>query len=165
MLERFFPELYISSIFALPFQELKKKGIRALVFDIDNTIVPFDVAEAEEEMITFFNSLRKDGFQLCLLSNNNKKRVRLFNQKLKALAVYKAGKPGTKKLRRAMKKMQVTPEQTALIGDQIFTDVYCGHRAGVFTILTAPVCNRDQLVTKVKRGIERQVLKYYFSKC
>lgn len=164
MLERFFPELYISSIFALPFQELKKKGIRALVFDIDNTIVPFDVAEAEEEMITFFNSLRKDGFQLCLLSNNNKKRVRLFNQKLKVLAVYKAGKPGTKKLRRAMKKMQVTPEQTALIGDQIFTDVYCGHRAGVFTILTAPVCNRDQLVTKVKRGIERQVLKYYFSK-
>lgn len=162
MLECFFPDIYVRSIFEMPIEELKEKGIRALVFDIDNTIVPFDVAEAEERIVELFESFRKQGFQLCLLSNNNKKRVQLFNRRLKALAIYKAGKPGVKKLYRAMEKMGSTPRTTALIGDQVFTDVFCGHRAKVLTILTAPVCERDQLVTKVKRGLERQVLKQYF---
>ena len=56
------------------------------------------------------------------------------------------------------------PKEAALIGDQIFTDVLCGNRAGVVSILTAPICDRDQFVTKIKRGIEKQVLKIYFKK-
>ncbi len=51
-----------------------------------------------------------------------------------------------------------------MIGDQVFTDMWCGHRAGLLCIMTAPICARDQLVTKVKRGAERQVMKVYFRK-
>ena len=164
ILERFFPDIYIRSVFELPLEDLKARGIRGLVFDIDNTVAPFDVAEPEESIVELFAYLRREGFRLCILSNNNRERVHLFNTRLRTLAVHKAGKPGIRKLRRAMEKMGTTPETTAMIGDQVFTDMWCGHRAGLLCIMTAPICARDQLVTKVKRGAERQVMKVYFRK-
>ena len=133
LLERFFPDIYVKSVFELPLEDLKKLGIRGLVFDIDNTVAPFDVAEPDEEIVELFAFLRKEGFKLCILSNNTKERVQLFNRRLGALAIHKGGKPGIKKLNRAME-------------------------------MTAPICNRDQLITKVKRGAERQVMKVYFKK-
>lgn len=164
MLERFFPDIYIQSVFELPLAKLKARGIRALVFDIDNTVAPFDVAEPDESIVQLFAYLRREGFRLCILSNNSRERVRLFNRRLRTLAVHKAGKPGVRRLRRAMEEMGVAPEETAIVGDQAFTDMWCGHRAGLFCIMTAPICNRDQLVTKVKRGAERMVMKVYFKK-
>lgn len=161
MLERFYPDIYIDNIFLLPLDEFRKRGIKAIVFDIDNTIAPFDIPEADEEIISLFKFLEGQGFRLCLLSNNNKKRVEKFNEKLKAMAVYRAGKPGVKKLENAMFDMGVTKKQTALVGDQVFTDIYCAYKAGVTAVLTKPMCNRDQFVTKVKRGIEEKVIKAY----
>lgn len=163
-LERFFPDIYVNSVFELPLENMKKLGIRGLVFDIDNTIAPFDVAEPEQEIVELFQYLRKEGFKLCILSNNTKERVQLFNRKLRALAIHKSGKPGIRKLNRAMEIMGTTPESTAMIGDQVFTDMWCGHKAGLLCIMTAPICNRDQIQTKVKRGLERQVMKVYFKK-
>jgi HAD superfamily phosphatase (TIGR01668 family) len=162
ILENLFPDIYVSSVYELPLEELRKKGIRGLVFDIDNTIAPYDVADADEQLVELFKMLKQKGFRLCILSNNNKKRVRRFNQKLRALAVHKAGKPGTKKLRKAMKKMGTDPATTAIVGDQIFTDMWCGHRAGLLCVMTAPICDRDQFATWIKRGLERQLMKLYF---
>ncbi len=164
ILERFFPDIYVKSVYELPLEELKAKGIKGLVFDIDNTVAPFDIAEPENDLIELFLFLRKQGFRLCILSNNNKTRVRLFAKNLKTLAVHKAGKPGVKKLKHALEKLELSAENTAMVGDQIFTDMWCGHRAGLTCILTAPICKRDQLVTKVKRGLEKQVLKVYFKR-
>lgn len=164
ILERFFPDIYVKSVYELPLEDLKAKGIKGLVFDIDNTVAPFDTAEPDDDLIELFLFLRKQGFRLCILSNNNKERVQLFNKNLKTLAVHKAGKPGVKKLRLALAKLKLSQENTAIVGDQVFTDMWCGHKAGLTCILTAPICNRDQLVTKVKRGIEKQVLKVYFKR-
>ncbi len=164
ILERFFPDIYVKSVYELPLAELKARGIRGLVFDIDNTVAPFDLAEPENDLIELFLFLKKQGFRLCILSNNNKERVQLFNKNLKTLAVHKAGKPGVRKLRQALKKLKLSAKNTAMVGDQVFTDMWCGHRAGLTCILTAPICNRDQLVTKVKRGLEKQVLKVYFKR-
>ncbi len=164
MLEIFFPDIYVKSIYEMPLDKLKNKGIKALFFDIDNTIVPFDVSEPDEKVINFFKKLKEMNFKVCLVSNNNKHRVNMFNKKLNILAISRAGKPGIKKLLEAMRKLGENKESSAFIGDQAFTDMYCGNRAGMLTILTKPVCNRDQLVTKVKRGLERLVLNVYFKK-
>ncbi len=164
LLERFFPDLYIPSIYDLPLQELQKMGIRGLVFDIDNTIAPFDVADPDEKLIAYFKQLRSMGFRLCILSNNNKARVHRFNRPLHTLAVHKAGKPSAKKLKRALAKLQLAPSEAAMVGDQVFTDMWCGHIGGLYAIMTAPICERDQLITKVKRGLERQVMRVYFKK-
>lgn len=162
MFNKLFPDIFVESIFKIPYDDLKSKGIKALVFDIDNTIVPFDIAEPDNKIIDLFEELKKDGFILCILSNNNKRRVELFNKKIGARAVYRAGKPGVKKLSQVLKGFNVESKEAVLIGDQIFTDVWCGNKAGLTTILTKPVSDRDQFVTKVKRGIERQILKFYF---
>lgn len=66
LLERFFPDIYVKSVFELPLEDLKKLGIRGLVFDIDNTVAPFDVAEPDEEIVELFAFLRKEGFKLML---------------------------------------------------------------------------------------------------
>ncbi len=161
MLENFFPDVYVKSIFDMPLEDFKAKGIRVLIFDIDNTVAPFDVAEPDDKTADFFEYLRQQGFSLCLLSNNNRKRVELFNRKLKALPVWKAGKPGIKKLNEVIKNFGADNKSAAMIGDQVFTDMYCAHRANVLAVYTEPICNRDQLITKVKRGAEKIVLNIY----
>ena len=87
LLERFYPDIYVNSVFEMPLEDMKKLGIRGLVFDIDNTVAPFDVAEPDQEIVELFAYLRKQGFKLCILSNNTKDRVHLFNKKLGTLAV------------------------------------------------------------------------------
>ena len=164
MLEKLFPDIYVKSIYEMPLEYMYKKGIRAIAFDIDNTITPYDVAEPDDKAVEFFKKLNDMGFRTCLLSNNNKERITKYNRRLKAVAIYKAGKPGTKKLLMVLKKLGVKPENAAIVGDQVFTDVLCGNLGGLTSILTAPVCDRDQLITAVKRGMERQVLKIYFKK-
>ena len=84
MLERLYPDIYVSSIADIPLGELKKRGIKALAFDIDNTIAPYDVAEPDGWALETLKKIMDEGFKICLLSNNKEKRVRLFNRKIGA---------------------------------------------------------------------------------
>ena len=162
LLERFFPDIYVKSVFELPLEDLKKLGIRGLVFDIDNTVAPFDVAEPDEEIVELFAFLRKEGFKLCILSNNTKERVQLFNRRLGALAIHKGGKPGIKKLNRAMEIMGTTPKTTAMVGDQVFTDVWAAKRCGMRSFLVPPIKDKTTLFFRFKRLLERPVLHAYY---
>lgn len=162
ILEYLYPHIYINSVYDLPLQKLKERGITTLIFDIDNTIAPHDIPHPDEKFIEFASTMKYTGFSLGILSNNNEERVQLFNEQLNFHAVHKGGKPNPKKIQEIMKELNSTPKTTAMIGDQVFTDILCGHLAKTLCIYTKPVCNRDQLVTKVKRGAEKLVLKQYF---
>lgn len=161
MFKNFFPNDYISSIFEIDIESLKKQGIKGLIFDIDNTLVPYDVEAPTKEIIKFFKELRENGFKICLLSNNTKERVIRFNQGLKIFAIHKARKPLVRNFKRAMQLLETDKHSTAIVGDQIFTDVYGGNRAGLTTILVAPVSDKDEWITKIKRGVERRVINAY----
>ncbi|MGL6174371.1 MAG: YqeG family HAD IIIA-type phosphatase [Cellulosilyticaceae bacterium] len=161
MLTRFFPEKYLTSIFELNIDELMKQGIKGIIFDIDNTLVPYDVAEPTDKIIELFEEIKRKGLQITLVSNNKEDRVIKFNEKLKVFAIHKARKPRTINLKRAMELMQLQSEQVAIVGDQVFTDVYGGNRAGITTILVNPVSEKDELITKVKRGLEKKILRRY----
>lgn len=161
MLKRFYPDDYIKSVFEIDPDDLLKKGIKGLIFDIDNTLAPYDVEEAPKEIIKFFNELQKKGFKICLFSNNTKERVIRFNTGLKLIAIHRANKPLTRKFKIAMKLLGTDKTTTAIVGDQIFTDVYGGNRAGVMTILVEPVSEKDEWITKVKRGLERRFINAY----
>ena len=159
---RLYPDMYIKSIEYLPLKELKHRGIEALVFDIDNTIAPYDVAEPDDWALGILNKIKREGFKICLLSNNNEERIKIFNRRIGAYAYWKAGKPGIKTLKMAMEAMGTDKNSTAIVGDQVFTDVWCGHNAGILSIMTAPICGRDQFVTKIKRPLEKIVMSFYF---
>ncbi|MBS4959422.1 MAG: YqeG family HAD IIIA-type phosphatase [Clostridiales bacterium] len=164
MLDVFYPDIYLQSIWELPLEELKKACIRVLVFDIDNTLLPYDVAEPGDDILDFFKYLKKQGFKIILFSNNSYRRVKLFNRRVKELAICRAGKPFCGRLRKAVKKLGEEMSSAVIIGDQVFTDVLCGKMAGILTVLVKPICERDQLITKVKRVTENWVLKKYFDK-
>lgn len=164
MLNIFYPKIYAKDITTIPYEKLLNKNISALIFDIDNTLVPFDIPEATDDIVEFFNNLKTMGFKVCLLSNNNKNRVELFNKKLGVPAVYKAKKPMFKGINMALKLLETKEENTAIIGDQVFTDIWCGNRKKMVTILVKPVANRDEFTVKLKRGIESLVIKSYLNR-
>ncbi len=161
MLERFFPNMYIKSIFHLNIDSLIKKGIKGILVDIDNTLVSFDIEEPTDEIIELFNLILKKGLKIMLISNNTKERVDLFNSKLNLQTIHKAKKPRVINIKRAVKIMNLENNEVALIGDQIFTDVFGGNRINLYTILVQPVSHKDEWKTKVKRGLEKKVIKKY----
>lgn len=161
MLKRLFPHQYLQSIFELNIEALKAEGIKGVIFDIDNTLVPYDIPEPTNEIIALFEKLKASGFGVALVSNNTEDRVLKFNEKLKVFALHKSKKPGTRSFKRAMELMKLTKDEVIVVGDQIFTDVYGGNKAGLKTVLVVPVSDNDEWVTKVKRGLEKQVIKRY----
>lgn len=161
MYERFFPSAFYNSIFDVEYDKLLEEGYKGLMYDIDNTLVPFDVEHPTEEIIELFERLKKDGFKLCLVSNNSKARVTRFNERLKVFAVSKALKPLRRSLLKAMNYMGTNANNSVFIGDQMFTDVWGGNRVGVKTILVKPIAVKEQFITKIKRSTEKQIFDLY----
>lgn len=161
MMKILYPTKTLGSVFELPVDALKASGIKGIIFDIDNTLVPYDEAEPTDAIITFFEQLREKGFKIALVSNNSEDRVIKFNERLKVLTLHKAQKPMTKSFVKALKMMECDKNEAIIVGDQVFTDIFGGNRAGIGTYLVNPVSDKDEWQTKVKRGLERQVLKQY----
>ena len=161
MFERFYPDEDYRSVFEIPYKDLMERGINALIFDVDNTLAPYDVKRPPVKISALFSRLTKMGFQICLLSNNGSKRLNVFNERLKLYVVCRAMKPLTGGVKKAMGLMNSKPENTAIIGDQIFTDILCGNLVGLTTILVNPVSEKDQLTVRMKRGPEMFVIGKY----
>lgn len=161
MIKKLYPTKAINSIYELPIELLKEMHIKGIIFDIDNTLVPYDEIEPTEKIIAFFETLQKEGFKVTLVSNNTEDRVLKFNEKLKVLALHKAKKPSRKSFKKALEMMGCEAHEAVIVGDQIFTDVYGGNRTGLQTYLVSPVSDKDEWQTKIKRGIERRVIKSY----
>lgn len=161
MIKKLYPAVYIKSVYDLNLQELKEQGIKGIIFDIDNTLVPYDEIEPNQEIIQLFEEIQATGFKITLVSNNTKDRVVKFNEKLRVFALHQSRKPLTKNFKKAISLMQCTKEETIIVGDQVFTDVYGGNKVGIRTILVQPISNKDEWKTKIKRGLERKIIESY----
>ena len=164
MLEKFFPDEYVDSIYHIKLNELKNKGIKGIIFDIDNTLVPYDVEIAHDKLVKWLQTVKEAGFKICLVSNNNKSRVMKFNESLNYPAIHSALKPMRRNFKRAMQLIGTTKSETAIVGDQIFTDVLGGNMIGIRTILVVPIQDKEAFVSKVKRGLERKIIQLYQNK-
>ena len=157
----FYPDHYVASIYDIPYEELWRKGVRGLFFDIDNTMAPYDLPRPDASAIRLFQELTKMQFKICIMSNGKKARVALFNENLKVPAVHRAGKPFGYNLRKSLKTMGLKPGQAAMIGDQVFTDVWAGNRMGMVSILVSPISEKDEWITKINLCAEKIVLRRY----
>lgn len=127
-------------IYKIRGEALARQGIRLLLADLDNTLVPYGVPLPDERLKAWRDDLAAHGVTLFVLSNNrHESRPRIFSEGLEVPYIGHAGKPKTPSFYQAMEQMGVTKEQTAIIGDQVFTDVLGGNRAGVTTILVRPI--------------------------
>ena len=164
MWEKLFPDHYYESVFEIPYRELRQQNIQALIFDIDNTLAPHNIRRPPVKTSDLLNRLQRMGFKVCLLTNNSKNRLTSFNEHLKLPAYHKGLKPMAGKAKKAMRIMGVTPDATALIGDQVFTDIWCGKRLKVKTILVKPISNKDFITVRIKRVLEKTVVSAYLKK-
>lgn len=160
MFERFFPDRYVASTYVIDFEKLYQDGVRGLIFDIDNTLVGHG-APADERAIRLFERLKEIGFRCCLISNNQEKRVKMFNEPIQVDYVYNAHKPSVKNYKKAMQIMGTDRENTVFIGDQLFTDVWGAKRAGIPNILVKPLYPKEEIQIVLKRYLEKIVLYFY----
>ena len=160
LFKRFYPDMKLNSVYEVDFDRLYKKGIRGLIFDIDNTLVPHG-ADADERIEKLFGELKKMGFKTFLLSNNKLERVKRFNANIRSLYIYKAGKPNAVNYIKAMRMMGTRKENTVFIGDQLFTDIWGAKKAGISTILLNPIDKKEEIQIVLKRYIEKIVLNTY----
>lgn len=128
------------TIFDLRAPALAARGITLLLADLDNTLVPYGVPLPTDEVRAWNAGLQAAGVTLFVLSNNRRaERPRVFCEALGVPFIGHAGKPKAGSFFKAMERMGVSPAQTAIVGDQIFTDILGGNRAGVTTILVRPI--------------------------
>ena len=160
MFERFFPDAYMESTYAIDFEKLYQEGIRGVIFDIDNTLVPHG-APADERAVKLFERLRAIGLDYCLISNNQLPRVKPFADAVQAKFVEDAHKPSRKNYLKAMELMHTDLNSCIFVGDQIFTDIYGARRCGMRTILVKPLHPREEIQIVLKRYLEKIVLYFY----
>ena len=159
-LHMFYPDEYLDSTYEIDFDLLYKKGYRGVIFDIDNTLVPHG-APADARAEALFSHLKSIGFSCCLLSNNQRPRVDLFNKNIGVNFIEDAHKPSVKSYQKAMKMMGTDTENTLFVGDQLFTDVFGARRTGIHSILVKPIHPKEEIQIVLKRYLEKIVLHFY----
>ena len=160
MLEKFYPDEYLDSAYDINYEEFYEKGYRGVIFDIDNTLVPHG-APADERAKDLFARLKAIGYSCCLLSNNQRPRVEMFNRETQVNFIENAHKPSRKNYRKAMELMKTREKNTLFVGDQLFTDVYGAKRTGIYSILVKPIHPKEEIQIVLKRYLERIVLHFY----
>ena len=159
MLELFYPCLYVDSLLDIPLDRLRERGIEALIIDLDNTITEWNSNELTTEVMEWFSLRKAEGFKFCILSNNGEQRIRKVADKLDIPFIHRAAKPRRGFFHQAVDLMVVDSNQTAVVGDQIFTDILGGNRAGLYTILVKPLASREFVGTKINRALELLILR------
>lgn len=157
MLYLFRPRLSVRSLDSISPAQLQEAGIRALIIDLDNTVTPWNAMEVGPKVTSWFKSLEEYGIKCCVASNNSEKRVAGVANSLGIPFIHKADKPRSRAFYQAMKIMGAGVQDTAVIGDQLFTDILGGNRLGLFTILVLPISNREWIGTRFMRYFERFV--------
>ena len=130
----------VDTIFDVTGEALRRRGITLLLADLDNTLAPYGVPKPSGEVVAWRARLEQAGITLFLLSNSRRPgRAQHYAEALGIPYEGHAGKPKAGGFRRALARMNAAPEEAAIVGDQIFTDILGGNRAGVLTLLVHPI--------------------------
>lgn len=154
----FAPDHYYRSVTDIDLAELRHSGVDTLLVDIDNTILPRDSREMADELAEWAGTLLRDGFKVCLVSNNWHAHVKRIADALGFCMVPRALKPLPFGFLQGIRLLGSSARKTAVIGDQMFTDILGGNLLGLTTILVEPLSETDLPHTLVLRRLERRVL-------
>ena len=158
---RFYPNVYQKSIYDIPYQKLKKQGVKCLLFDLDNTLITNSESNITEKQKQLFKKLKKD-FTIVILSNCwFWWRVRKVAETIGCDFFFFSSKPRVKNYKRVQKKYQLKKKEMCMIGDQLMTDIWAANRFGCYSCLIEPLDNKDLITTKVNRLLEKIIFRKY----
>lgn len=159
---RYLPDAIFSSYDELTPAYLLERGIKALIVDVDNTLIPYEEGDPRPGTAVWLASLKEAGIAVAFVTNNHKARLMRFNEALGLPAFYHSLKPFSRNMKKAMRQMGARREETANIGDQIFTDTFAGKFLGLRSFLVPPIRDKKGLFTRFKRELEKPFLRAYY---
>lgn len=145
------PNIYQKDIYSINYQKLKKRNIKNLLFDIDNTIASNKEKTPNKKVIELFDNLKKQGFNLYIITNSLKNRALTFGNKLNIKTYYFSIKPLSKNYLKLIKENNLKKEECAAIGDQLFTDIKGANKLNILSILVDPIDSKEFITTKINR--------------
>ena len=157
MIDKFVPDMFYQSIYRVDYEKLKNVGIKLIIFDLDNTLVPVTVKKPTKKVSDLFEDLKRKGFKLIIASNSPKKRVAPFKDYLCTDSAYFSFKPLKRKYNKILKSYNYKKEEIACIGDQLLTDIWGANRMDFTSILVNPIGKTDFTLTKLNRFIETSI--------
>ena len=137
------PRVITDALTDLTPEFLHSRGVKLLMLDFDNTIVPYTTNTPTGEMEKWLREMNASRIQLCVVSNSKRDRVKIFCQKYGIDCITHAKKPFPKGIRECLEKYGIPAEKAALVGDQIFTDTLGGNGCGVTTVLVKAIDNHN----------------------
>lgn len=162
--DRFYPTYVYPDVESIPYELIENQDIKLIIFDMDNTLVDMKY-ECSKELKNWTEYVASRGVKLHILSNSTMgKKVKKVAKQLGMKYHYNASKPFKRGFRKVLEEMKVDKENVLMVGDQLFTDVWGGNRFGVKTILVCPIAEKEIFVTRVKRPIERWILRKYYKR-
>lgn len=139
----FLPEMVTDRVTDISPHFLRQKGIRLLMMDFDNTLVPYTTNTPTPAVEAWLKAMLQDGFAVCVVSNSRKSRVRVFCQQNGITCFTHARKPFSRGIQQCLAHYGLRPEECALVGDQIYTDTLGANCAGVRSILVKAIDNHN----------------------
>ena len=159
-----YPKLYCKNVLEITPEYLKDNGIKALILDVDNTLLDFDL-KIIDGLDAWCENIKNNDIKCMILSNSNKTtKVKMVADLLKIDYIKFAMKPLKRGFKLAKKELQIPEENIAVVGDQIFTDVIGANRMKMHSILVKPLAEKDLWMTRFKRPLENFVIKKYLEK-
>ena len=157
----FYPKLYCQKVTDIKAEFLKENNIKAIILDVDNTLLDFDL-NIISGLENWYNDIKNNNIKCMILSNSNKeKKIKMVADLLNIPFIKFATKPLKRGFNKAKQVLGEENENIAVVGDQIFTDVYGANRCKMFSILVKPVAKKDLWMTRFKRPIENLIIKKY----
>lgn len=160
----FKPTYALRSITEITPAALKKRGIKALILDVDNTLTTHNNPTPAEGVPEWIKEMKSAGIKLLIVSNNNAERVTPFAETLGLHFVPNGAKPLPMGFLRAVKELGVPKNRIAAVGDQIFTDILGANLAGVRSVFVYPIEPETSLPFRFKRTVEKPLLPKRFNR-
>ena len=153
------PEIKLEKVTDITIEILNKYGINALILDVDNTLSTHHGQVLTDGLSEWLDNMRENGIKMTVLSNSNSKRLTPFAKKIGLDFISLGLKPLPFGYLRALKRLGTDKKVTAIVGDQLFTDTMGGNFVGVHTILLTPIKPESSLRFRMKRRVERFLIK------
>ena len=154
----------IDAIYKITPAQLKKLGIKAVLTDLDNTLIAWNNPDGTEELKTWLLEMKNAGITVLVVSNNKDSRIKRVVEKFDLDYVARALKPTARGFKLAEKKLGLKPSEMLMVGDQIMTDIRGANAAGIRNVLVQPIVDTDSWNTRINRFFERKIMKYLSKK-
>lgn len=164
MFSNFKPTWMVDAIYKVTPAQLRKLGIKAVLTDLDNTLIAWNNPDGTEELLVWIEEMRNAGLPVIVVSNNKDSRIKRAVENFELDYVARAMKPLTKGFKEAQEKLNLKPEEMVMVGDQIMTDIRGANAAGIRNILVRPIVDTDGWNTRINRFFERIIMKHLAKK-